>query len=159
MPIQITKQNQGYLLEATTRLPRPIDEVFRYFADARNLEALTPRSLRFEILTPQPIEMRVGLLIDYRLRMHGVPVRWQSEITAWQPSVRFVDEQRRGPYRWWVHEHRFETIGDQTQVTDRVRYGVPGGAVVHRLLVKRDLVKIFTYRAEKLHETFGVSPP
>ncbi|MGB9275140.1 MAG: SRPBCC family protein [Terrimicrobiaceae bacterium] len=89
-------------------LPRPLGEVFSFFADAGNLELLTPPQLNFHILTPCPLEMRVGLLIEYRLRVRGIPLRWQSEITAWEPPHRFVDEERRGPYRLWQHEHLFE---------------------------------------------------
>src|SRR5579871_5848818 len=86
-------------------LPRPLEEVFPFFADAGNLPILTPPWLHFHILTTRPIEMRRGALIDYRLRIHGLPIRWQSEIVEWDPPHRFVDEQRRGPYRLWHHEH------------------------------------------------------
>jgi ligand-binding SRPBCC domain-containing protein len=152
--VTITPQPEGYLLEAGVRIPRPLDEVFAFFADAGNLEDLTPDGLRFRILTPAPIEMRRGTLIDYRLRVRGVPVRWQSEITAWEPPVRFVDEQRRGPYRWWRHEHRFREEGDETVVEDRVAYAVPGGALVHALFVGREVRKIFRFRHRRLLEEF-----
>ena len=136
-------------------LPRPLAEVFPFFADARNLERLTPPWLRFEVLTPGRIEMRRGTTIDYRLRLRGVPVRWRSEITAWEPPVRFVDEQRRGPYRLWVHEHRFEERAGGTLAGDHVRYAVPGGRLVDRLVVRRDLDRIFEYRRDVLREIFG----
>jgi ligand-binding SRPBCC domain-containing protein len=136
-----------------------IDEVFAFFADARNLEALTPAWLRFRILTPDPIRMGVGTRIDYRLRLHGLPLRWRSEITAWDPPRRFVDEQRRGPYRRWVHEHLFEPAGSRTRVRDRVVYAVPGGPLVARILVAPDLRRIFAYRAARLEERFGAAPP
>ena len=136
-------------------LPRPPAEVFPFFADARNLERLTPPWLRFEVLTPGRIEMRRGAAIDYRLRLRGVPVRWRSEITAWEPPFRFVDEQRRGPYRLWIHEHRFEEREGRTLAGDRVRYAVPGGRLVDRLLVRPDLERIFEYRRDVLRETFG----
>jgi ligand-binding SRPBCC domain-containing protein len=96
--------------------------------------------------------MKAGTLIDYRLRIRGLPVRWQTEITAWQPPHRFVDEQKRGPYRLWVHEHRFESKAGGTLCTDHVRYAVPGGEWVHRLFVRRDVERIFAFRAVRLGE-------
>ena len=140
-------------------LLRPPDEVFPFFADARNLEYLTPPWLRFGMLTPSPVEMRPGTLIDYRLRVRGVPLRWRSEITAWEPPYRFVDEQRRGPYRLWIHEHRFEeTDYGGSLADDVVRYAVPGGWLADRLLVRRDLERIFDYRRRVLRDLFGSAP-
>jgi hypothetical protein len=141
-------------LETEQWLRHPRARVFPFFADPCNLEAITPPFLRFEIASPGPLEMRLGLRIDYRLRLRGLPLRWQSEISAWEPPVRFVDEQRRGPYRAWIHEHRFEERDGGTLVTDRVRYLVPGGAVVDRLLVRRDLRRIFLYRRHALQGVF-----
>ena len=115
-------------LTSELMLPRPPAEVFPFFADARNLERLTPPWLRFEVLTPGTIEMRPGATIDYRLRLRGVPIRWRSEITAWEPPFRFVDEQRRGPYRLWIHEHRFDERDGRTVASDHVRYAVGVGA-------------------------------
>jgi len=139
-----------FRLQTEQHLARSREEVFAFFADAHNLERVTPPWLHFRILTPPPIEMRAGLLIDYRLRLRGVPLRWRSEITAWEPPHRFVDEQRSGPYLSWVHEHTFAEAGAGTLVRDRVDYGVPGGATVNRLFVAPDLRKIFTYRQERM---------
>jgi len=136
-------------------LPRSRDEVFPFFADAGNLETLTPPWLSFRIVTPRPIAMRTGAEIDYRLRIHGVPLRWRSSIDAWQPPVRFVDRQLRGPYRLWVHLHEFEERDGGTLCRDTVDYAVWGGALVDRLLVRRDLEKIFRFRAETLLRLFG----
>ena len=136
-------------------LPRPIDEVYEFFSDAYNLETLTPPILRFEVLTPAPIRMAAGTLIDYKLRLRGLPVRWQSEITVWEPPRRFVDEQRRGPYSMWVHEHTFEEKDGGTLAKDNVNYAVPGGALVNRLFVARDVRRIFEYRTERLLEALG----
>ncbi|NWG12814.1 MAG: SRPBCC family protein [Acidobacteria bacterium] len=135
-------------------LPRPLGTVFPFFSDPRNLQAITPPWLDFEITTKGSLEMHEGLLIDYRLRIHGIPLRWQSEITVWQPPHRFVDEQRRGPYRFWIHEHTFEAIGDSTRITDHVQYGVFGGVLVQRLFVGRDVAAIFTFRRAKLRQIF-----
>jgi ligand-binding SRPBCC domain-containing protein len=147
---------------SSVRLEAPPDAVFPFFADARNLEALTPPWLRFEVLTPSPIEMRAGALIDYRLRIHGLPLRWRSEITTWAPPRLFVDEQRRGPYRAWRHEHRFTPDGGGTLVEDDVTYAVLGGALVDALFVRRDLDRIFRFRREALLAAFatrsGTSP-
>ncbi|MDY7110365.1 MAG: SRPBCC family protein [Planctomycetota bacterium] len=154
MAVTIRRQERGYLLECEQRLPAPRDEVFPFFAEAGNLETITPPHLRFRIVTPLPIRMEEGALIDYRLTLRGLPLRWRSEITAWAPPERFTDEQRRGPYRFWIHEHIFEEDGDGTLVKDRVRYDVPGGAMVNRVFVAGDLRRIFRFRARKLETIF-----
>lgn len=143
-----------YELRTEVRVPGTVGEVFPFFADAGNLEKLTPPWLKFQILTPRPIEMRVGALIDYRIWLRIVPMRWRTKITAWEPPHRFVDEQLRGPYRQWIHEHTFSQDGDEVVVRDHVRYAVPGGPglerLVHRFLVKPDLDRIFAYRVEAM---------
>jgi ligand-binding SRPBCC domain-containing protein len=143
-------------LRARLRLPRPRPEVFAFFADAANLEALTPPWLGFKIQTPQPIEMRPGALIQYRIRVHGLPLGWTTKITVWEPPGRFVDEQLRGPYRQWLHEHTFEDApGGGTDVLDRVRYRVPFGRLANWLVVERDVRTIFAWRTKALLERFG----
>ena len=144
-----------FFLEAELWLPRPRAEVFAFFADAHNLEAITPPWLRFEVLTPRPIAMRPGTLIDYRIRIHGVPVRWRTEITGWQPPYQFVDEQLRGPYKLWHHTHSFEERDGGTLCLDRVRYSPRGGALMNWLFVRRDVEKIFAYRRRRLEQIFG----
>lgn len=141
---------QRFHLVREQYLPLDRDTTFAYFADARNLEQLTPPWLHFELLTPGAIDLRAGSRIDYRLRVRGIPVRWQSEIAMWEPPHRFVDVQRKGPYRFWEHTHTFETLGSGTLVRDAVAYAVPGGALVNRFLVAPDLAKIFDYRARQL---------
>lgn len=138
-------------------LPRPRAEVFPFFADARNLEAITPDWLRFRVVTPGRIELRPGALIDYVLRIHGLPVKWRTEICVWEPPHRFVDQQLRGPYRQWWHEHTFEEQNGGTLCRDLVRYGVPGGALVERLFVRRDVERIFAFRRQKLAEIFAAA--
>lgn len=136
-------------------LPAPPWDVFPFFADAFNLERITPPMLRFRVLTAPPIAMGKGTLLDYRVRLRGIPMRWQSEITAWEPPHRFVDEQRRGPYRLWVHEHTFAAQDGGTVARDMVRYAVPGGGLVQRLFVEPDLRRIFEYRSAALREIFS----
>lgn len=148
-----------YLLTCSTVLPRRRAEVFEFFADAGNLETLTPPLLRFQILTPLPIALRPGALIDYRLRLHGVPIRWRTEITEWEPPLRFVDQQLRGPYRLWHHEHTFEEVEGGTLATDRVHYAFLPVLGVHRLFVEPDLRRIFAYRLERMRERFGGASP
>lgn len=145
----------GYVLRTACTVPRQLEEVFAFFSDATNLETLTPPHLKFQVLTPAPLEMREGLHIEYRLRVHGIPLRWTSEITVWDPPHRFIDEQRRGPYRYWRHEHSFEARQDGTRVIEVVHYSAPGGALVHRYVVQRDLQRIFLFRQHKLAEIFG----
>ena len=151
----ISRQGSRYQLVSRACVPASINSVFEFFSDAGNLDLLTPPFLQFQILTPRPIAMGVGTLIDYRLRLRGIRLRWQSEITAWDPPYRFVDEQRRGPYRVWIHEHCFEEAGGETEIIDRVEYAVPGGRWLHRLFVRRDLVAIFDYRRRRLIEYFS----
>ena len=136
-------------------LPRRREEVFAFFSDAANLDAITPPWVKFRTITPGPIEMRAGMLIDHRLRIHGLPIRWRTKITAWEPPARFVDEQVRGPYRLWVHEHLFDEREGGTLVRDRVRYAVPFDFIVHPLLVRRDVERIFAWRTECLKRRLG----
>ncbi len=142
------------LFSAELLLPRPRGEVFPFFAEARNLEILTPPWLEFEVLTPDPIAMHAGTLIDYRIRVHSVPVRWRTEIAEWDPPHRFVDMQLSGPYKLWHHTHTFEDRGDSTLCRDEVRYWPRGGAIVDRLFVRRDVERIFAFRRQKLLEMF-----
>jgi len=144
-----------FTLEARLRLARPLEVVFPFFADAGNLDALTPPWLHFRILTPLPIEMREGAIIDYRLRLRGVAIRWRTEITEWEPPHRFVDVQRRGPYTLWRHEHRFTQLDGGTLVEDHVRYRMWGGRLVHALLVRGDLERVFRYRQQQVRELLG----
>lgn len=149
-----------HTLRREQRLPGAPEAVFGFFADAHNLEAITPRLLRLRVLTPAPIVMGAGTRISYRLRVHGVPVKWLTEITAWEPPYRFVDEQRDGPYALWQHTHTFEADGDATVMRDLVRYRIgcgPLGALAHALLVRRDLDRIFDYRAEQVPRLLGAA--
>jgi len=137
-------------------LPGTPAEVFPLFADARNLEAITPPLLRFEVVTPGDIEMQVGTLIAYRLRLHGIPVSWLTSIQAWDPPNRFVDQQIKGPYAFWHHTHELiPTATSATLMRDTVHYAIgfwPLGELAHRLLVRRDLKAIFDYRAARVAE-------
>jgi ligand-binding SRPBCC domain-containing protein len=145
--------------ETALWLPRPRDEVFEFFADAANLDAITPAWVRFRTVTPAPVEMRAGTVLDHKLRIHGIPLHWRSRITVWEPPVRFVDEQVRGPYRLWRHEHTFQERDGGTLVRDRVQYAVPFDFLTHELFVRRDIEKIFAHRMECLRQRFGSSAP
>jgi len=143
-----------HIIEREIFLPRSPDEVFPFFSRAENLDALTPPWLHFNILTEPPIEMKEGTFIDYKLRVRILPIRWRSMITTWEPPHRFIDEQVKGPYRKWVHEHAFVEHDGGTLARDRVEYAVLGGSIINRMLVRRDLEKIFDYRHQRLEEIF-----
>ena len=144
----------AFQLHQEQLLSYPIEQVFRFFASPENLNLLTPPWVNFSILSPQSIEMAVGTIIEYRIRLRGVPLTWRSEITEWQPPFAFCDMQLRGPYRFWIHRHTFEEKPGGTLVTDHVDYGVLGGALVNRLFVAGELKRIFGYRKTRLHELF-----
>ncbi len=139
-------------LEREQSLPHPVEDVFAFFADARNLERLTPSLLRFEVLTVGEIEMRTGTLIEYRLRLHGVGVDWLTRIEEWEPGARFVDMQLAGPYRLWHHTHTFEPTGSGTLMRDTVRYALPAWPLgeLARRLVRRELERIFDFRRDTI---------
>lgn len=155
---------EPYVLDVSMFLALPIEQVFPFFADARNLEAITPPSLHFRILTPMPVDMKPGLLIDYRIRMRGIPMRWRSEISRFDPPRFFIDEQRRGPYKLWRHEHFFEAgVGDSgepgTTIRDRVSYIPRGGALLHRCFVRPELERIFAYRQQSIRQLLKATDP
>lgn len=155
-PISIERHPRtGFLLTAELLIDRPIAEVFNFFSSAENLEKITPPWLHFNIVTPTPIKMEEEALIDYRLKLHGLPIKWRTEIESWQPPYRFVDQQLRGPYKKWHHEHTFESLGpNRTMAKDRVHYIPRFGELVHKFFVKPDLEKIFGYRQEQLANHF-----
>ena len=152
-----------YVLERVQFIPRPLTEVFPFFADASNLEAITPKFLNFQILTPRPIPLRPGSLIDYQIKLFGLPLKWRTRIEEFEPPQRFVDVQLRGPYKLWHHTHEFLETGGGTLMTDRVRYQLsfgPLGSLAHILWVRRTLARIFDHRRqtiERLH--CGETPP
>jgi len=144
-------------LHRETIVSEPLDRTFAFFSDAANLERLTPPWLNFRIITPGPIAMREGTLIDYRIVLHRLPIPWRTRIDVWEPGVRFVDRQTIGPYRWWHHEHRFEEVAGGTRVIDHVEF-VPRLRWVSGWMVRRDVERIFAYRQETLPRIFGAVP-
>jgi ligand-binding SRPBCC domain-containing protein len=139
-----------HILQRKQIIERPRDEVFEFFADAGNLERITPPELNFQILTPQPIDIKKGTLIDYQLKLRGIPIKWKTEITAWNPPFDFVDTALKSPYKQWIHLHRF-TVGErgETVMEDVVRYRLPFeplGDLAH-WYVKKELKYIFDFRA------------
>jgi ligand-binding SRPBCC domain-containing protein len=145
-----------YELHRRQWVARPIDEVFDFFARAENLEQLTPDFLRFQIMRIPP-RMEAGARIEYKIRIHGLPVRWRTIIEKWNPPLEFVDIQEKGPYRLWHHTHRMKPVNGGTEIEDLVRYALPFGplgSVVHRFMVARDVAVIFDYRAQKIRERF-----
>lgn len=132
----------------------PLDETFAFFADAKNLERITPGWLNFRIVTPSPLVMREGLEIEYRIVLYGLPLPWRTRIDVWEPGVRFVDRQISGPYRWWRHEHTFEATAGGTRVIDHVEF-VPRFRWISGRLVRRDVQRIFEFRKRELSRLFA----
>lgn len=151
--MQAVRSGGVHTLAREQRLDATPGDVFAFFADALNLQRITPAWLSFEVLTAPPIDMRAGTLIQYRLRLRGLPLRWLTEIAEWDPPHRFVDVQLRGPYRLWHHTHSFEPVGDGVLMRDLVRYALPLGPLgelAHALVVGRDLDRIFAFRSEEI---------
>jgi ligand-binding SRPBCC domain-containing protein len=149
-----------YQLVREQVIPCSVDEVFQFFADAGNLEMLTPPWLNFEILTPGRIEMHAGTIIQYALKVHHLPVHWTTAISEWNPPHEFVDVQLRGPYILWHHRHKFQCLGNETRMIDEIHYRLPLGCIgraTHWLFVERDLRQIFDYRARIVEQQFRVS--
>lgn len=150
-----------HLLERRQAVRRPPAEAFEFFSDAFRLEEITPPWLGFRVVSRPPIDMRAGALIDYCLRLHGIPVRWRTRIEVWEPGRRFVDVQIEGPYRLWHHLHEFEPDGHGgTVIRDAVRYSMPFGplgALAHAALVRRDLKRIFDFRRDAVQRIMGAS--
>jgi ligand-binding SRPBCC domain-containing protein len=150
-----------HVLARNQRLAVPIERAFAFYCEARNLEAITPPWLGFSVATPEPIEMRAGAQIDYRLKLHGLPVRWRTRIETWEPPLRFVDVQLHGPYALWEHTHTFQPLGDHGVVIgDSVRYALapwPLGELAHAAFVKPDLDRIFEYRARAVAERLSAA--
>jgi uncharacterized protein len=146
-----------YILRREQWIQRPIDEVFAFFADAHNLEEITPPWLGFKILSMSTDSIEEGTIIRYRLRLHGIPVQWRTNICEWNPPYSFVDEQKRGPYKKWRHTHKFEAHGSRTKMIDQVQYSLPLGIlgrIVHSLKVRKDVSRIFDYRRERIDGLF-----
>ncbi len=138
-----------HVLRRELWLPQPLAPVFDFFSRASNLERITPPWVRFRVVTPEPIVMKPGALIEYKLRIHGLPARWLTEITNWEPPYQFVDEQRKGPYKLWRHTHRFTPAAAGTRIVDEVHYELPFGPIgdlVHGLMVRGDVERIFDFR-------------
>jgi hypothetical protein len=147
-------------LERRQYVDLPLDEVFAFFAEARNLERITPSWLRFEVLTPEPVQMAPGAVVDYRLTLHGIALGWTSQIELWEPGRQFVDRAIRGPFSLWHHRHRFAASGEGTIVSDEVHYAPPLGILgelAHPLFVQRDLERIFEFRRQAVAELLVVA--
>ena len=151
--LPIIERLNGNIYQFTTQsvVNRAIEETFNFFASAENLNNITPPWLHFKIVSDTPIQMGIGTIIEYRLKLRGFPIKWVSEIPIWQPPFRFVDQQKSGPYRYWHHEHLLEKHDkNSTRVKDIVTYKVPPDRFTHALFVKRDLKKIFEHRHRSL---------
>lgn len=148
---------KSHFIKTTTVIQRPLEEVFTFFSKAENLNEITPPDLQFKIITPLPIEMHKGTLIDYKIKLNGIPMKWRTLISAWEPPYRFVDEQLKGPYVKWIHEHRFEARGNETIMYDTVEFLSPGWIlepIVNAIFVQHKVEGIFKYREQRMQQLF-----
>jgi ligand-binding SRPBCC domain-containing protein len=158
--VNISRDGRGWVVHTEQVFPKTPDEIFPFFSDAHNLEKITPGFLRFNVLTPRPIDMKSGTIIDYKLKVRGVPIRWRTRIESFDPPRMFVDNQIKGPYQRWHHTHTFQPTpdGKGTIAKDRVEYEPPGWflkPVINFLFVQRDVKAIFEHRGKVLAEMFG----
>ena len=148
-----------HFLEFKTQLYRPMQEVFEFFSNAENLNKVTPPEVSFSMLTPMPVKMQVGTLIDYRIKLSGIPFFWRTQISLWEPNEsRFVDEQVKGPYVFWRHEHTFEDKGGYILMTDRLHYLSPGWflePLIDKFFIRPRIEKIWGYRDQQFKTLFG----
>lgn len=148
-----------HILETITIIDKPLNVVFDFFSKAENLNALTPPELSFKITTPLPIKMFAGTIIDYKIKLSGIPFSWKTKISTWNPPHQFIDEQIKGPYVRWHHTHSFKDLGDgRTEMTDRIEFLSPGWIlepIINALFIQKKVEQIFVYREQKLKEIFG----
>jgi len=147
-----------HILNKQTLINKPLEEVFSFFSKPGNLNLITPPELGFEILTELPFEMKKGAVIDYVIKLKGIPLKWKTEITKWEPPFLFEDTQLKGPYKIWIHEHSFKETKSGTIMTDIVKYRSPGWIfefILHNLFVKKNVSSIFNYREKVLNEIFS----
>ena len=146
-----------FRLEAKQLIHKPLEEVFGFFSRPENLVKITPAKLHFKILTPSPLEMKQGALIDYTIKMFKVPIHWRTLITTYEPPFRFVDVQIKGPYSFWHHTHIFKEVSDGVEIYDEVHYSIPFGLlgkILHTLWIKKDLNNIFEHRRGVIEDLF-----
>lgn len=153
-PTIIPQANGAFELTDTIDLTYPLEEVFDFFSRPENLAKLTPTSMGFKLLTPGPVDMRAGLILEYRIRPLKFPMRWRSKIETWNPPHEFSDSQAKGPFKSWQHSHRFQATDTGTRIEDRVVYRVPGGPLAEKLFVRNQLLDQFRYRAQRMKELF-----
>lgn len=149
----------GYRISGQQYFDRPVEEIFGFYSDAFMLERITIPSIIFRIVTAGPIGMKKGVLIDYQLRWRRIWMRWRTEICHWDPPFAFTDQQLKGPFRRWHHQHRFEPVAGGTLVTDDVHYRVPATWLLHRSFIRPDLKAIFDYRFDQLDILFPAGKP
>jgi ligand-binding SRPBCC domain-containing protein len=156
-PFELLQLAVTYTLHRELLVPRPLSEVFEFFSRAENLQRVTPPWLHFTMRTPTPIQMGPGAVIEYSIRVRGIPLRWRTLIESLNPPHQFVDVQAKGPYKLWRHTHTFAQVPGGTMISDHVEYELPFGIIgrlVNRLQVSRDLAKVFDYRSDQVLRIF-----